>query len=493
MRRPRHSLTVQARLTLVYTGLVLVAGIAVVAIGYALTARSLERQPRNSDDLVAEVAEALGTDPETLEKNGGLLGSAASGEIHPPIDRPLLPDGRSIRDLFEEIEADTRDQALDQFLTQSLIGLGVVALTAAAMGWLIARRVLHPVRRITRAARHASEHNLHDRIGLPGPRDELTELADTFDDLLGRLEVAFAAQRSFAADVSHELRTPITVIRAEADLALGDPAMTDRERALAQNVNRAAARCERVIDSLLAMARSAHHLTDRHPVDFAGLVGDIVGEQVADATAAGLSVDLDLHDAVVTGDATLLERLVHNLVRNAIVHNHPDGHVDVAIRTDRDRVLFEVANTGPIVAGDAVERLFRPFQRDTRTEGADGVGLGLSLAVTITAAHGGTLEAVPRPGGGLRIIVSLPSGSQDHPDPGVAVATASVSTSDSDAGTGRTPVAITRPRLRRTTRPRARLPAPPGQVRQTLHEIGPGRDRSEPSGGPRGQPATIPE
>lgn len=296
----------------------------------------------------------------------------------------------------------------------ALLALLIATVGAIALSWLVAGRLLQPLRAITRHARDASQHTLSDRIALGGPRDELRELADTMDAMLARLQAAFDSQRHFAAQASHELRTPLAIIQAEADVALASPDALPRERDLALAVRTAAVRSERLVDGLLTLSRSESSMIDSVPLDLADLTGDVVGDLIGEADAAGLAIDLRLDAAPVEGDRALLERLIVNLIRNAIRYNRPDGWVRIAVAGDgvaqpRTAVL-SVVNAGPAVPAGEVEALFQPFRRGTGAARARvaGFGLGLSIVRSVATVHGGEVTARPGPDGGLEVRVELP-------------------------------------------------------------------------------------
>ncbi len=200
-----------------------------------------------------------------------------------------------------------------------------MAVVSLGLGWVVAGRLLRPVHELTGLARRLSESTLHERIRLQRPRDELKELADTFDAMLERLDKAFAGQRQFVANASHELRTPLTIIRTELDVALADPDLPREElEATAAAMRDALARSEEVIDGLLVLARS-DALTETEAVDLAGLVRESLERHAAEADAAGLGAELALEPSVVEGDRRLLGRMVDNLVENAMRHNEQGG------------------------------------------------------------------------------------------------------------------------------------------------------------------------
>jgi signal transduction histidine kinase len=260
------------------------------------------------------------------------------------------------------------------------------------------------VHQLTTAARAASQHNLSQRLALRGPRDELRELADTFDDMLARLDAAFAAQNRFISNASHELRTPLTVMRTTLDVVLSKPAPTREELlAMGADVRRAVDHADALIDTLLTLARNERGLTTRQPVDLAALAEDALDTIHVD----GLHVSSALQPALTTGDPLLLERLVTNLVDNAARHNIPDGLISISTATHDGHAELRVTNTGPVVPSDRIDSLFEPFTRlDERT--GDGLGLGLALVASIGAMHHANISAAPRPGGGLEVTVRLP-------------------------------------------------------------------------------------
>jgi signal transduction histidine kinase len=264
------------------------------------------------------------------------------------------------------------------------------------------------VRQVTAAARAASEHNLSARVSLRGPRDELSELAETFDQMLGRLQAAFEAQHRFIANASHELRTPLAVMRTTVDVVAGNPDSTPEDlRAMAAEVRSAADHAEGLIGALLLLARNEHGLTVHEEVDLA-----TVAEDVLDASVLGdRRVHATLQPAVISGDPVLAERLVANLVDNATRYNVPAGDIWVSTRTAAGCSQLIMANTGPIVNPADTERVFEPFQRLTERASHDGFGLGLAIVASIAAVHGGTVSARPRDGGGLSVMVTIPSAS----------------------------------------------------------------------------------
>ena len=386
-RRPRP--TVTTRLTLLYVGLFAVSGAIIVAVSYVLVA-----------DLGAP---GLGPRPSS---RGGIPPSIAARCLseqpggHP--NKALLAQC-----IFQLLGAQQqRDLTLSHLLQYSLITLAAVIALAGILGWIAARRALRPVHLITAAARAASEHNLADRVALRGPRDELLELAETFDDMLGRLEAAFESQRRFIANASHELRTPLAVMRTSVDVVLGNPDSTPSDlRGMAVDIRAAVDDAERLISALLILARNERGLTVREKVDLATVAEDILdaarlGDRRAHAT---------LEPAVISGDPVLTERLIANLVENAVRYNAAAGDVWIDTRTTAASSQLTVANTGPVISVADVDRIFQPFQRLSDRTSHDGFGLGLAIVASIVAIHGGTVAAHPRDGGGLSVTVAIPS------------------------------------------------------------------------------------
>jgi signal transduction histidine kinase len=298
-----------------------------------------------------------------------------------------------------------RDVTLSHLLQYSLVTVAVVIAVAAILGWFAAGRALRPVHRITAAARAASERDLSARVALSGPRDELRELAETFDEMLGRLQAVFEGQQRFIANASHELRTPLAVMRATVDVVLGNPDSTPGDlRGMAVDVRAAVDRAEQLIGALLILARSERGLTVHEDVDLA-----TVAEDVLDATDPGdRRVHATLEPAVISGDPVLTERLVANLVDNAVRYNVAGGDVWISTGTLADGPALTVANTGPVVSPADADRMFQPFQRLGDRTSQDGFGLGLAIVASIAAIHVGTVTAQPRSEGGLSVTVTIP-------------------------------------------------------------------------------------
>jgi signal transduction histidine kinase len=290
----------------------------------------------------------------------------------------------------------------------ALIGLTVVAFV---FGYMMAGRVLAPLGRITRTARSVAGSDLKRRIELEGPDDELKELADTFDEMLDRLERSFDAQRRFVANASHELRTPLAINRTLLEVQLSDPGASADLQQLGKTLLATNERSEQLVEGLLLLARSDNEIVERKPVDLAEAASQALDQTRGEAQAKGVQLRAALSPAVVQGNGVLLERIVLNLVQNAVRYNVPEGGwVDVGTEVQHGHAVLVVSNTGPVVPAYEIDNLFEPFRR-LRTErtGSDkGVGLGLSIARSVARAHGGVISAEPREGGGLLMRVAIP-------------------------------------------------------------------------------------
>jgi signal transduction histidine kinase len=396
--------TIRMRLALSYSLLFLLTGGALLGVAHTMVRNSLVSEEGTTE---RRVVESYGYKPEDVEAFYGL-------RIPTPNELAGTSRGTeqlTIGDVILGVQQEIRRDALDRLLLGTSIALLGLLVAAMLFGWIMAGRVLAPIQRLTVAARRISESSLHERIGLSGPQDELRELADTLDEMISRLEQAFHSQRRFAADVSHELRTPVAIIRAEADVAIADDAASDREKALGRRVRDAADRCERLIDSLLALSRGESSLQAHDTIDLAEIAGDVLGARTTAADRAGVSLDLDLQTAEVEGDRWLLERLVANLVDNGIAYNVRDGWLRVSVHRQNGHSVVTVANSGPSLSPEAAHRLFEPFHRGS-SNGASmpaGFGLGLTIVRAVTHAHGGEVGLQAREGGGLEVTVELPS------------------------------------------------------------------------------------
>ncbi len=309
---------------------------------------------------------------------------------------------------------------MGQLLTQSGITLGIVAVIAIALGWLVAARVLRPLSTITATARRISASRLHERLSLEGPDDELKDLGDTLDDLFARLQEAFAAQRHFVANASHELRSPVTRERTLLQVALADRATTaDTWRSTSQEVLAANREQEQLIEALLTLASSEGGLGQREPVDLSAIAGEVLLAPRPEIGRLGLRVVPATWPATLDGDPLLVERLVANLIDNAVRHNVAGGHVKIATAMQGGRAVLSVTNTGPVIPPGEVDRLFQPFQRlnARRAHHRNGHGLGLSIVQAIATAHGATVSARALPDGGLAIDVAFPPAARRSSPP----------------------------------------------------------------------------
>jgi signal transduction histidine kinase len=375
--------TVRLRLTLLYGALFLVSGAVLLAITYVLFRRA------TGVNLIVPTME-----PDLSAQSRHVVESKFAG--------------------LERRHADD----LNQLLTQSGIALGIMTVVSVALGWLVAGRVLRPLRAMTATTRRISERNLHERLALTGPRDELKDLADTVDGLLARLEAAFGAQQRFVANAAHELRTPLTLWRALLEETLTDPTVTiDSFRATSRRLLALGEEQERLLESLLTLASSERGIDRRERFDLAALAAAVLRDQPAEAASLGLRIDSELEPAPAAGDAALAERLVRNLIDNAVGHNVPAGWVWVRTGTDAGGAFLSVLNDGAVIPAAEVERLFEPFRRlgAERTAPSDGHhGLGLSIVRAIATAHHATLLAEARPEGGLAVEVRFPLRGADR-------------------------------------------------------------------------------
>jgi signal transduction histidine kinase len=334
-----------------------------------------------------------------------LISPASSAMSHHPSRLPAA--------YVRQLQAQSAAQhaaALNQFMAESAIALGIMTVAAAVLGWLMAGRVLRPLRQMTATARVICEDNLSERLAVRGPGDELKDLGDTIDGLLARLEAAFDAQRQFVASASHELRTPLTVERAMLEVALADPGASAASlRTVCQDVLATNQQQERLIDALLTLARSQRGLDRREHLDLAAITRRALHAQEPEASARGLTVHASISPAPVHGDARLLERLTANLIDNAIRHNNPCGQISIQVTASEGQPRLTISNTGPVIPPGQITRLLQPFQRlATRPAGDEGLGLGLSIVAAIARAHHSTLTITPGGHGGLDIRVSFP-------------------------------------------------------------------------------------
>jgi signal transduction histidine kinase len=378
-RARRATRTIRLRLTALYGSVFLVFSAGLLTIGY-LVARSTLREHHPLHEAIHRLG------------------------LHP---RGLLSGHSPEAQLIRAVSASITDATLHRLLGFYVIALVVMTAIAVVTGWLLAGRALAPLRKITSTARRVSGENLGERIDLDGPDDELKELADTFDGMLARLDGAFASQRRFVANASHELRTPLAIMRTEVDVALADPAASvDELRAMGEAVRETVDRCERLIASLLLLARSEATTGREEPVDIAALAGDVITDMRAHGEEAQVDIRSRLQPAWVDGDLGLLERLIANLLDNALRYNEPGGHVSVATQAHNGGVRLVVSNGGERLDPADVAELTQPFRRLHRS--VAGFGLGLSIVDSIAAAHHGTATLAARPTGGLEVTIEFP-------------------------------------------------------------------------------------
>ncbi|MGV9773432.1 sensor histidine kinase [Streptosporangium sp. NPDC003464] len=308
---------------------------------------------------------------------------------------------------------------LPQLLTGSAVALILLIPVALALGWFVSGRFLRPLRAITATAKIISAGNLHRRLDLGEPMDELTELGHTLDDLFARLQASFDAQRHFVANASHELRTPLAGLRTLLEVALADPdADTDTLRSACQEALALGGHQERLVQALLALATSERGVTRWDTLDLAHIVEGVLASRRRQATEKGIDLAEHLTPAATVGDPRLIESLVANLIDNAIRHNHPDGHVKITTQTSGTQVALVVTNSGPVIPDNQIQRLFQPFQKlaPDRHGRRDGYGLGLAIVNAVTQAHRATLTTSARPEGGLSITVQFAHASHpNHP------------------------------------------------------------------------------
>lgn len=373
--------TLRLRMALLYGGLVLLVGASLLFTSIVLVNRAIRQLPLYSTRGKVTIIDA--THPKGVPLN------------------------------VTKLAADAQHKAGAYLLHTGLIYFAIIVVIGTTGGYLLAKQALRPVARLTRTAQQLSTETLDQRINLGGPDDELRELADTFDEMLVRLDAAFDSQRLFVANASHELRTPLSVIRTELEVTLSDPDADVAElRRMGEVVAGATERAQRLVDSLMTLARlqavGQGELEVAERVDLAALVPGVVDAVAAEAKQKNITVELDAEAAVTVGDPRLLERLVGNLVENAIRHNVPDGWLRLSTGETADRAWLHVSNGGAVIPPGDVDRLFEPFRRGGRVRTATrGAGLGLAIVRLIVEAHHGRLQAAAPPFGGLAVRIEL--------------------------------------------------------------------------------------
>jgi signal transduction histidine kinase len=407
VRLPRPS--IRLRLTAWYATIFIAMGIVLLAVSYAVVRREFRTEQGKVHVAVEEIAPL---------KSGVHKVRARILPGLPQLDKlpvkTLSEDERlaylQARNAYAAQVRAANDRALNNVLLAFGGALLLVTLASVAAGWIVAGRALRPISRITATARSISDRTLDARIALHGPRDELRELADTFDSMLGRLEDAFESQRRFVANASHELRTPLAIVRTELDVTLDDPqASEDDLRSMARVIRDANERMERLIASLLALASSEAGIVQQRPVDLAEVVAPALQRERA-FDDGSLQLVASLSPAPVLGDSVLLERLAANLVENAVRYNAVVGWVRVRTGVERGEATLHVANPGARIDPAAVEGLLEPFRRleSSRARSTGGYGLGLAVVRAVAQAHGGRIAVLARREGGLEVTVSLP-------------------------------------------------------------------------------------
>ncbi|MEU1289917.1 HAMP domain-containing sensor histidine kinase [Kitasatospora sp. NPDC005856] len=381
--------TIRMRLTLLYGGMFLMAGVVLLLLMYVFF-----------QDAVSYLA------PRKLSFNGNLVQVSGPDGISSTMDSTDFNKWQAADYLGRS------NSALNTLLRKSLTMLVCLAVIAFAAGYAMAGRVLRPLGRITRTARDVASSDLHRRIELDGPDDELKELADTFDSMLDRLDRSFDSQRRFVANASHELRTPLAINRTLLEVQLSDPAASPDLQQLGKTLLATNERSEQLVEGLLLLARSENELTDRRPVELSEVATRALEQTRGEAAKREVELRSKLDPAMAAGNGVLLERLALNLLQNAVRYNNPGGWVELATTAVPGGGELVVSNTGPVVPGYELEHIFEPFRRikgADRTRSDKGVGLGLSIVRSVVRAHGGTIEATPRAGGGLTMRVRIPS------------------------------------------------------------------------------------
>jgi signal transduction histidine kinase len=398
MRHPRT--TVRGRLALLYGALFLASGAALLAITYVLVDHTIPLKKPRPSNLLQKA--------KLLYRNERKIGP---GRVSLSPSQLKALTGR-IKAAEGSLVLTQRTVDLHSLFLGSCIALGVMTVVSVLLGWFVAGRILRPLRTITNTARHISEESLDQRLALEGPPDELNDLGGVIDGLLERLQAAFEAQRHFVANAAHELRAPLTLERAMLQVTLADPGLTlDELRAACEDVIDNGRRQEQLIEALLTLARSQRGLDRKEALDLAVVAGDIAQSRKQQAIAAGLHLDLALRPALVLGDPQLIERLIANLLDNALHYNHSGGSVHVATDDNAIGARLTVANTGPAVPEDQIPRLLDPFQRiaPSRTGQDEGSGLGLSIVQAIAKAHRARLTVNAGRRGGLTVEIRFPA------------------------------------------------------------------------------------
>ncbi|NUP47921.1 MAG: HAMP domain-containing histidine kinase [Catenulispora sp.] len=382
-------MTARVRLTVLLTGLVVAAGTALAGLTYVLVRR--------------RTIIAVGMGPS---------GTASADTVRSP-----PPD--AVRDLTHQVQTDI----LSTLLRQAAVALMLVTALAAVLGWLVAGKILRPIRSISAAAARLSLENLSERVPVTAPADELSALAETVNGMLDRVERGVAerdrildSQRLFTANAAHELRTPLTTARTAIDVTLDGSPTRAELLVMAEDVRGAVEHTQRVLDGLLLLARSQAGLVRRETVDLAALAAGALDAAAGPAAAADVAVRSELRPAPVSGEPVLLERMLENLVDNAIRHNRPSGHLTVGTGSADGHAVLRISNTGRQIPPEQAPALLEPFVRGDGTRvRSNSLGLGLSIVRAVTLAHNGQITVTAQPGGGLGITIDLPQETGEKP------------------------------------------------------------------------------
>jgi signal transduction histidine kinase len=401
-------LPIRLRLTLMFTGSLLLITFALLLTVYLTLAHVVDDQPLN----IATRSDAA---QQQLEQD-----FAAGGPVSAQVQQELQELKQQTLANEQRMRGELRANLLHPLIIRGGAGLGVTIIIGLLSGWWWSGQAMRPVSRIAGHARRITGRGLHERIGTDGPKDELRDLSDTFDDMIARLEVAVDSQWRFVANASHELRTPLAINRTVLEVAMGRPGAAPELVQLGETLLAVNQRNERLVEGLLTLARSEHRVLAPVPVDLAEVVVRMAQQIEPEATRSGTTLTVQVASAPVAGDPALLERLVQNLLQNAVRYNIPDGWIKVATSTEHDIPRLTVSNAGPVVQQYETPGLFEAFRRlDDRVGSAHGVGLGLSIVRSVARAHGGEATATARPGGGLDVEVCFPRPGRTQGDTSV--------------------------------------------------------------------------
>ncbi len=370
-------LRLRLRLTLFYGVLSVVSGVVLLLITYLLIEGSQDVPMQRLPD--------------------------GSWPVDPRLTKPLRPDGTPVF-------MDDGQSGADSLPVLAGIALVIMALVSIVLGWLIAGRVLRPVRTMTTTLRQISARNLHERLAVTGSRNEIKDLADTIDGLLARLEVALEGHKRFVANAAHELRTPLTVEHALLEEPLIDPdATVESFRVNFQRLLAISQQRGRLLESLITLSESEHGRDRYRPVDLGALTERVLRDRGPEIERLGRQIDAVISPVMILGDPVLIERVVANLLDNAVHHNKPGGWVEIGTRSEPGQAVFFIANSGAIITPEQAERLVEPFQRLHRVADDGHHGLGLSIVNAIASAHDAALTVQPRLSGGLFVEVAFPA------------------------------------------------------------------------------------